>query len=160
MTKLGYTSYRGVVQMIRSLKIIKIYNYIPLWLLCIALYYCVLHYIIVYCLVLLCGGLYYCVLLCITVYYFVLLCIVEYQCVLLCIIVYCFVLLCIVLYCSCITVYWFVLMCLVCITMYCSVFLSIAFMLHNVKQDAGFVHYSNLSIIQLICALLQLTRSS
>ena len=104
------------------------------------------------------GAVYY--LCIITVYYFVLLCIVEYQCVLLCIIVYCFVLLCIVLYCSCITVYWFVLMCLVCITMYCSVFLSIAFMLHNVKQVAGFVHYSNLSLFKLTCASHQLTRSS
>ena len=43
-------------------------------MLCIALYYCVLHYIIAYGLVLLCSGLYYCVLLCITVYWFVLLC--------------------------------------------------------------------------------------
>ena len=43
---------------------------------CIVLYYCVLHYIIAYGLVLLCSGLYYCVLLCITVYWFVLLCLV------------------------------------------------------------------------------------
>ena len=89
---------QGVVQMIRSLKIIKIYIYIPLCILCIALYYCVLLYITVYCSVLLCIALYYCVLLCITVYYSVLLCIVQYYCVLLCITVYYSVLLCITLY--------------------------------------------------------------
>ena len=38
--------------MIRSLKINKIYIYIPLCILCIALYYCVLLCIIVYCSVL------------------------------------------------------------------------------------------------------------
>ena len=84
---------QGVVQMIRSLKMIKIYFYIPLCILCIALYYCVLLYITVYCSVLLCIALYYCVLLCITVYYSVLLCIVQYYCVLFCITVYCYVLL-------------------------------------------------------------------
>ena len=108
----------GVVQLIRSLKIIKIYIYIPLWLLCIALYYCVLHYIIVYWLVLLCSGLYYCVLLCITVYYFILLCIVEYYCVLLCIALY---------YCIfvCITVFGVYCNVLFCISVYCFVFLHI-----------------------------------
>ena len=102
--------------MIRSLKIIKIYIYIPLCILCIALYYCVLLYITVYCSVLLCIALYYCVLLCITVYYSVLLCIVQYYCVLLCITVYYSVLLCITLY-YCV---------LLCIPLYSSVLLFIA----------------------------------